>query len=110
MASEGCFRQNATGVTLYTVLRNRTGQVYNKITGKFETQANSTWPTGAYSLFMTETPASGYFYVWDMPVVPWGSYYREIYQRLAGSPSLTDTPICSGMLYWAAPTIRRVWT
>jgi hypothetical protein len=86
MAGELQYRHSATGATLYALLRNESGQVWNG--SAFETQVNANWTT--YAITLTETPASGYFYIGNMPAATAGVYHGEVYLRAGGTPAITD--------------------
>ena len=58
MANELQYRYASTGRTLYAVIRNRSGQVWQTTTTTFVTQVNANWAN--YDTALTESPAGGY--------------------------------------------------
>ena len=83
-----------TGWTLYVILINSTGQVYNGST--FVTIAPANWAT--YDIAMTEATAG--IYQADMPGVAADTYSYAVYRRLGGAPAITDTLITSTSIEW----------
>ncbi len=82
--------QAGTGLTLYGVLLNSSGLVWNGAT--FVALATADWTT--YALTLTEQSTTG-IYLGNLPagVVQDGQTFLA-YQRLGGSPAPTDT--CGG--------------
>jgi hypothetical protein len=85
----------ATGSTLYVLLLNATGQVYNGST--FETPANANWST--YDVAMTEAGTTG-IYRASMPTVAEGAYSWLVYHQSGASPAVGDAVIGSGAIRW----------
>ncbi len=91
MAGEIQHNDDTTGITLYAVIRNVTGQVWNTTgTPAFETQVNANWVNGEYDIVMTETPAAGYFYVGDLPAVDLENITIKIHQKVGGAHAVND--------------------
>lgn len=84
-----------TGATIYAVIRNSTGQVWNGST--FANYLDADWST--YPVPLTEQSPSGYYLVTaPAAVVAAGKTTFVIHQQLGGSPADTDPPIGSGTL------------
>jgi hypothetical protein len=86
--------QAASGLTLYAVVINSTGQVWNGTT--FVTIAGANWT--AYDIAMTEAAAG--IYLADMPAAVAGHYTLVIYRRIGGAPATTDTLLDTQQLDW----------
>lgn len=84
-----------TGSTVYFLLRNSVGQVWN---GSSFVAYNSA-DYADYDIPATEQGTSGYF-VGDMPAVTAGVYYIVSKQQLGGSPAETDFNIGTGQIQW----------
>lgn len=91
MASELRYRHSVTGLTVYALLRNASGQVWNTDSAAFETQVNANWTD--YDISLAESPASGYYYVGNMPAAAAGDYTFDVYSQAGGSPAITDAKI-----------------
>jgi hypothetical protein len=91
MANELQHTHNATGETLYGVIRNSSGQVWNTTgTPAFETQVNANWVSGEYDIVMAESPADGYFYVGDLPASDMGTITVAVYLKIGASHAVSD--------------------
>lgn len=82
-----------TGITVYALIHNSTGQVWNG--AAFENYLDANWAT--YPVFLTEQAPSGY-YIATAPAIGPGAFTYVLYQQLGGSPVDTDPPIGSGTL------------
>lgn len=91
------------GQTVYAIIRNAAGQVWNGST--FVSQNNSNW--GTYAVALTETPANGGFYVGNFPAVAGGAYSVVAYQQAGGSPAVTDSRIGVGSVAWSGTAAVR---
>lgn len=87
------YRHDATGSTLYYVLIDEDGKYYNTDTSSFETLTIANW--AAYANGLTETPASSYFYVDDIPVAGWqdSEYTVIVFDQAEATPAITDEQI-----------------
>lgn len=83
-----------TGLTLYAVLLDGTGQAWNG--SAFEALAGANWAT--YDIALTEAAAG--IYLGDMPAAAAGLYSYVVYEQVGGSPATTDTIRGSGVLVW----------
>ena len=84
-----------TGQTLYVLLIDATGQVYNGST--FETPADVNWST--YDIAMTEAGTTG-IYRASMLAVSAGAYSWLVYKQAGASPAVGDTVVGSGTIRW----------
>lgn len=108
MSSELAATAN-TGVTLYAIVINNTGKVYNG--SVFETLVSANWAT--YAIAMVEQGGTGIF-IGDFPPVVGGDYRYAIYQAVSTTPAIHDAIITTvTSLAWssAAPvTPYASWT
>jgi hypothetical protein len=86
--------QTTAGKTLYAVIVNSVGQIYNGTT--FVTIAGADWANYDYAL--TEATAGLYFAT--MPTVTADLYTIAVYQRIGGAPATTDTLLDTQTLDW----------
>jgi len=84
-----------TGRTIYFVLRDNTGQVWNG--SAFEAYSAGNFAT--YDIAAVEQGASG-FYVGTMPVVSAGTYNVEARSQAGGSPAQSDLSLGAGAIEW----------
>ena len=102
MAAELQYRHSATGSTIRATVRKETTvggkvQMWNGLAWEDLTVAN--WAT--YLVTLTETPASSYSYVGDMPALVPAWYYIDIYSGTAISSTLEATLFG----YWDGTTL-----
>lgn len=96
----------ATGSTLYAILRNGAGAVYNGST--FDaTPTTGEWTT--YDIAMTEDASTG-LYRGTMPAVAAGAYAFDVRLQAGGSPAATDRVVGQGAILWngAADSLDRL--
>lgn len=84
-----------TGATVYALLFNSSGQMYNGST--FETPEDANWAT--YDIALTEAGTTG-IYRGDMPAVAAGTYGLLFRLRAGGAPAVTDVPVGGGGIEW----------
>jgi len=85
-----------TGRTVYFLLRNSTGSVWNG--AAFETYVTANYTT--YDIAATEQgTASGYFQG-NMPSLDPGIYYITAKERAGGAPAETDITVGTGVVQW----------
>jgi hypothetical protein len=84
-----------TGNTLYAILENAVGQVYNG--AAFEAPINANWLT--YDVAMTEAGTTG-IYLGDMPVITAGVYYFTVRLQAGGAPAVGDIGLGTGQIQW----------
>ena len=102
MANELSWRHTATGETLYATVRSIAGTMWNGAALEVLTVAN--W--GDYDFALTETPASGYFYVGDWPGAAVGWYWVDVFKKLGGSVAIGDLLLGSLLGYWDGTTFK----
>ncbi len=94
---------STSAVTLYTIIRNTAGQVWNGTSfGTYSTASLST-----YAITLTEQGTASRYYTVAFPVTittP-GRYAFSIFQKLGGSFAETDTVISGGSLDWDGSAI-----
>lgn len=83
-----------TGLTVYSVLLNSVGQVWNGST--FVTINSANWTD--YDIAMTEATAG--IYLGDMPAAAAGGYAYVAYEQAGASPAVTDTTPGDGYIEW----------
>jgi len=84
----------SAGLTLYAVLLNASGKVWNG--SAFVTIDADDWT--AYDIAMTEATAG--IYLGDMPTVDAGSYTFIVYQQAGATPAVTDDQSSTGTIAW----------
>ena len=83
-----------TGLTLYAVLLNATGQIWNG--AAFEAIVAGSWTS--YDIALTEATAG--IYLANMPAAVAGDYSYVVYERAGVNPAVTDTIRGSGTIAW----------
>lgn len=87
----------ATGATLYAILRNTAGAVYNGSTFDATPTAGE-WAN--YDIAMAEDDTTGLFRG-TMPAVAAGAYSFEARLQAGGSPAETDRVVGQGRILWS---------
>lgn len=101
MASELSWRHTATGATLYATIRDASRQYWSTAgSPAFEALTVANWAN--YALTGSETPSSGYFYVftWPTGLTSAGWYWVDLYVRAGGAPAISDTLAATLLGYW----------
>jgi len=88
-----------TGKTLYAVLLNSIGQVWDGT--QFETIAAGTWTDNDIAL----TEAIAGLYLADMPSVAAGAYSYIVYEQAGASPAVTDSLVGMGSIDWTGTAV-----
>lgn len=96
MSNEINHKYTFTGATLYFVVENSAGLIWNGTT--FVSLAVADWAN--YDIAMTETPASGYRYLGSMPSVAAGKYTISVFRRLGSTPAINDELLAMGNIGW----------
>lgn len=94
-----------SGATVYALLRNSTGLVYDFVGLSFVAYATADY--ARYDLALTEQGTASGYYVGDMPAVTAGVYSVTVKEQAGGSPAETDVRIGDGEIEWdgtAVPT------
>lgn len=90
-----------TGKTIYFLVRNANGLIWNG--SSFASYVTGNYAT--YPITGTEQGTSG-FYVGDMPGVAAGTYSVVAKQQAGGSPAETDFSVGSGNIQWGGSTVQ----
>ena len=106
MAKEIQLAHGVTGRTLYAVVRDTVGQVWNG--SAFETYAGGNWTTYAVTMAEETTGGSSGYYRGTFPTVAAGVYSVEVRWRAGGSPALTDSVVGTGRLEWDGSAVAAV--
>jgi len=88
-----------SGLTLYAVLLNSTGQLWNG--SAFEAYNGANWTD--YDIALTEAGAG--IYLGNMPAVAAGSYSYAVYEQAGANPATTDTLRGTGYLEWSGSAV-----
>lgn len=86
---------SATGQTLYSVVHNFSGQLWNTSGVAFENYNSAHWAN--YVISLTEQSPTGYYNAAFPTSIGAGKYTEVFYQ---GSGATTDPVIGSGSIYW----------
>ena len=86
-----------SGLTLYAVILNAVGQIWNTSgTPAFEAYNGANWTD--YDIALTEAGAG--IYLASMPAVAAGAYSYAVYEQAGANPATTDTLRGTGYLEW----------
>ena len=95
-----------TGLSLYAVILNSTGQAWYTVTPAFEAVNSAHWTS--YALTLTEVSGTG-IYEGSFPagITSAGIYSAIAYKKVTGSAAITDPVLAFGPLEWAgaAPAV-----
>lgn len=86
--------------TVYFLIRNATGSIYNGST--FEAYVTANYST--YDVAATEQSTSGY-YTATFPSVSAGIYNITVKEQAGGSPAESDAAIGSGVIQWTGSAV-----
>ena len=89
----------ASGSTLYAVIRNRAGEVWQVAGAAFEQWGADGHDAGDYALALTDKGGSRYVANFDEGISA-GSYFVQWFVQAAGSPSDTDTLVGGCEIVW----------
>jgi hypothetical protein len=92
MASKLQLAYDTAAATVYAILRNQDGEVWNGAAFEAYVTAN----LGTYDLPMTEQGTASRYYTVTMPTVVLGTYSVAIYLQAGGAPAETDTLLTGG--------------
>ncbi len=96
MASTITLDYGSTGKTLYALILNDAGSIWNG--SSFVTIVAANWAT--YAVAMTEISTSGIYEV-AFPALAAGVYGVSIRERIGGSPAITDTLAGNASVQWS---------
>ena len=85
-----------TGSTLYALLFNGTGQIYNGAT--FGAPDSASWTD--YDIAMTEATTATGIYRADMPAVAAGVYGWVVRKQAGANPAVSDITVGAGSIRW----------
>ena len=85
-----------SGQTIYAVIHNGSGQLWNG--SAFEAFNSVNWSN--YVNGLTEQTSTGYYKATFPSGIVAGKYTETFYQQQGGSPTLGDPNIGSGQIYW----------
>lgn len=85
-----------TGNTLYALLLDNSGEIYNG--AAFEAIADANWTT--YDIAMSEEGTASGIYTCNMPEVDAGIYNIIIRSQEGGSPAVSDPCVGEGEIHW----------
>lgn len=93
-----------TGATVYAVIENAAGQIWNTSTLAFESYTTAN--IGAYAVPVTEQATGTGRYRGNFPVgiISAGKYNTTIYQLVGAGPAVSDTFAGSSDLEWTGAT------
>lgn len=97
MAESIQVQHTASGATVYVLIRNSAGAVWNG--AAFETYLTAN--LGTYAVSLTEQGTASRFYAGAVPGLSLGLYTFVAFVRAGGSPAETDTVIGSGDVDWS---------
>lgn len=88
-----------TGKTLYVLIRNANGRVWNTGSSTFDVYASASF--SSYTVNLTEQGTSGY-YAGDFPtaITTAGTYQIVVKNRLGGAPAETDPTVGTQEVGW----------
>ncbi len=89
-----------TGKTLYALVMNSSGQVWNASTSAFVSPSAGSWTS--YAVAVTEQSSTG-LYTGNFPIAittP-GTYKILVYAQFGGSAASTDGAIATGAIDWS---------
>jgi hypothetical protein len=92
MASKLQLAYDTAAATVYAIVRNQDGEVWNGAAFEAYVTAN----LGTYDLPMTEQGTASRYYTVTMPTVVLGTYSVAIYLQAGGAPAETDTLLTGG--------------
>ena len=92
--------------TLYTVVLNSVGKVFNLITTNFENPIDANW--GQYDITLTEAENTE-IYRGNMPTVPAGVYAFLVHKQAGGSPAVTDLGVGVGSVEWDGTVVLSMY-
>ena len=92
--------------TLYAVVLNSTGKVYNTVTTNFENPIDANW--GQYDIAMAEAENTE-IYRGSMPTVPAGAYNFLVHRQVGGSPAVLDTGVGIGNVEWDGTAVLSMY-
>lgn len=88
-----------TGKTLYFLVRNSIGQIWNTVAAAFQTYATVTY--GSYTTTMTEQGTASSYFAGTFPsAITAGTYSVVVKEQAGGSPAETDRSVAGNNFEW----------
>lgn len=103
MANEIQLAHNATGRTIYALIRNSTGSVWQTTTSTFVTYATANLAN--YDIALTEQGTASRYYAGDMPALAAGVYSVSAFDRSGGAPAEGDTLVGVEDIEWSGTAV-----
>ncbi len=98
------FPHNAAAATLYALIRNADGQIWETVGPSFE--AYSTANLANYDLALTEQGTASQFYTFTFPsAVTAGVFSIAVYLQAGGAPAEGDISVAEGEIEWTGSVI-----
>lgn len=96
---------HTTARTLYALIRNSIGQVWDTVDVAFETYATAQLEN--YDVALSEQGTASGYYTGTFPtdITTAGVYSVVVYDRAGGSPAETDTLVATGDLHWTGSVV-----
>lgn len=94
------------GATVYALVRNTVGQIWNTTTGLFETYTTANY--SGYAITATEQGTASAYYLANMPAAPAGSINALFKAQVGASPAETDSTVDVGSLDWTGSAVATV--
>lgn len=92
-----------TGDTLYALVRNSAGQIWQTTTTTFVNYVTANLAN--YAISLTEQGTASRYYTANFPAAVEGTYAVVVYKQLGGSPAETDLLTDSGNVEWTGTNI-----
>jgi hypothetical protein len=92
-----------TGETLYALVFNAVGQIYNTALAAFETPGSANWAD--YDVAMVESATNTQIYRGSMPAVAAGSYWISIRWEAGDSPDVGDFTVDGKAIEWSGSAV-----
>ncbi len=101
MGNELKHLHDTTGSTLYAVVFNAAGQIWDTTgTPAFEALTTAAWANGDYDVALSAVDSSRWYLGTFPATIAAGDYTLAIYEQVGGSPAFTDTLLATTMMSW----------
>lgn len=98
------FPHNAAAATLYALIRNADGQIWETVGPSFE--AYSTANIANYDIALTEQGTASQFYTFTFPsAITAGVFSIAVYSQAGGAPAEGDISVAEGEIEWTGSVI-----
>lgn len=106
MAKEIQIAYTSTAVTMYAIVRNSTGSVWDTTGSSFV--AYATADITKYDIALSEQGTASRYYAGDMPALSAGVYNVAVYQRAGASPDENDTLAGVAQIHWDGSAVSAI--